>query len=192
MILDAILVGKGSSIETFPWGKVLEDPVTVCINEAILCIPQDAPMTTLIGMTQDYDPVRRIIDAWKPDTRVKAIWYADMHAEIGKKLPCKGVVFPLSTVPRGATACIALWFIRKWASETFGRQMDDHLNVGCVGFDAYFGRGGPVYAKAVQDAVKEPITRSPDYSAVNAQIGRWARETNCRLIDLGAEAGPTS
>lgn len=180
-MIDAVIVGKGESAGKFPWEMLLDRPSLVCLNESIVLIPKDYPSPVTVVL-QDYDPLRRLSKA-AVRRRPDGVWVpTEYGAEATEFFPNWPVAsFRLCDVPKASTCCIALWMIRQRAGHA------QPLTVGLVGFDAYFGRTGAVYAPEIAAATGEVQNRSHDYSAVNAQIARWARETNCVLLDLAAE-----
>lgn len=181
MQFDYVCIGKGPSASAFNWDRLLEPYPLVAINEAVTLVPPQYP-ATVTCFIQDWDPIRRLLAAKFPVPT--AIWIPGEHVETAKNarldLPWHG--FRLCDVPRGATALIAMHFMRRW---TDGNH---RLRVGCIGFDAYFG-GGATYADAFSKTLKEPISRAGDYGVVNTQIRKFAEHLKVDLIDLPAEVG---
>lgn len=181
MQLDYLLLGKGESAGTFNWNRVLEPYPLMAVNEAATLVPAFYPgMVTVIA--QDWDPIRRLIAAkfHEPNQILVPTEYIDAARKARPDL--WWTPFRLCDVPRGATACIAMHFMREWA------EHKRSIRVGCIGMDAYFG-GSTAYAGAFADKLKEPIWRKGDYAVVNAQITKWAETLNVDLIDLPAEVG---
>lgn len=182
MIMDYILLGKGPSVATFPFDRLLEPYPIVAINEALTMVPiyYQAPVWCVV---QDWDPIRRI--AVSSFHEPEAIYIPSEYAVEARRLrdDLRWRPFRLCDAPKGPTACIAMWMMRNM------KNVARHLSVGCVGMDAYFG-GSTRYAPAFAERLSEPIYRRGDYDDVNGKINLFAKNLAVDLFDLTAEVAP--
>lgn len=179
MQLDYLILGKGPSVSTFNWDRLLEIYPLMPINEAVTLVPPFYPGEVNV-VVQDWDPIRRLIATTFPEPN-QILVPSEFIDQARKARPdIWWTPFRLADVPKGSTACVAMHFIREWA------EHKRKIRVGCIGMDAYFG-GNTAYAGAFADKLKEPIWRKGDYAVVNAQITKWADTLNIDLLDLPSE-----